>query len=159
MAMVFSSSVCRIPFIIFWSGSLVVMYCFIFLLSWNISVPPSILNDSFVLEYPRTEIVFFHCLTYLTPCSSSFKGFCWEICCYFHRFTFIYYLIFLFYSFTILFLFSVLIVLTIICHVDVLFWSWLFGGLEDFCTWFSTSFLRFGKFSSFICWLYYIYFG
>jgi hypothetical protein len=43
----FSSSMCRIPFRIFCSGGLVVIYCFSFCLSWKTFIPPSILNDSF----------------------------------------------------------------------------------------------------------------
>jgi hypothetical protein len=43
----FSSYVCRIPFRIFCSGGLVIIYCFSFSLSWKNFIPPSILNDSF----------------------------------------------------------------------------------------------------------------
>jgi hypothetical protein len=36
------------------------------------------------------------------------------------------------------------------CHGEVLFWSYLLGVLEAFCTWIGISFLRFGKFSAII---------
>jgi hypothetical protein len=47
-------------------------------------------------------------------------------------------MLFVFFSltvFSILSLFFVLVVLTIICHREVLFWSYLFGVLEASCTW------------------------
>jgi hypothetical protein len=36
---------CRIPFRIFCSGVLVVIYCFTFGLSWKTFIPPSFSND------------------------------------------------------------------------------------------------------------------
>jgi hypothetical protein len=86
---------------------LVVIYCFSFCLSWKTFIAPSILNDSFAIiqrvsEYPRVEVIFIQCPEYLTPCSSCFLCFCWEICCYFYGFTFVCYLIFLSYSLNIL---------------------------------------------------------
>jgi hypothetical protein len=42
-----SFTVCRIPWRIFSSGDLVVIYCFSFCLLWKSFVAPSILNDNF----------------------------------------------------------------------------------------------------------------
>jgi hypothetical protein len=63
----FSSSVFRIPFRIFCSGGLVIMYSFCFCLSWKIFIRPSIPNDSFA------EVIFFQCSKYLTSCLLVFK--------------------------------------------------------------------------------------
>jgi hypothetical protein len=43
----FLSSVCKIPFRIFYSGGLVIIYCFGVSLLWKTSNLPSNLNDSF----------------------------------------------------------------------------------------------------------------
>jgi hypothetical protein len=43
-----SFSVCKIPWRIFYSGGLVVIYYFSFCLLWKIFIAPSILNDGFV---------------------------------------------------------------------------------------------------------------
>jgi hypothetical protein len=44
----FSSSVCRISFKIFFSAGLVVLYYISFYVSWKVLIPLSILNDKFV---------------------------------------------------------------------------------------------------------------
>jgi hypothetical protein len=141
----FLSSVCRIPFRIFFSGDLLLIYCFSFCLLWKTFIPPSILNDCF----PRAESVFFQCSKYLTPYPSCFWGFSWEVYCYLDGFTFICYLFFL--SYSLQYSFCVLCA----CFSDnmswrVLFWSSLFGVLEASCTWMDNSFPRFGKLSDII---------
>jgi hypothetical protein len=55
-------------------------------------------------------------------------------------------LIFLSYSLQYSLLLSVLVVLSIIFYGKILFWSCLFGVLENFCTWMGNSFSKFGNF-------------
>jgi hypothetical protein len=66
----FSSFVCRFPFRIFCIGGVVFIYClFLFIMDDHYS--STIFERYFCwVEYSRTEIVFFQCSKYLTPCPS-----------------------------------------------------------------------------------------
>jgi hypothetical protein len=87
VTMFFFSSVCRIPFRIFCSGGLVLMYCFSFHIEWKIFIPLSILNHSFA-GYSVLKLKLFS-FRLKIPHSTPFwlLRFCWEICCYFDEFT------------------------------------------------------------------------
>jgi hypothetical protein len=94
-----SSSVCRIPFRIFCSGGLVIIYYFISVYHWKFFIPPSVLNDS-CAGWSILELKLFSFSaqnTYSMP--FLLLSFCWKICCHFDATTFTYYLTFLSYSF------------------------------------------------------------
>jgi hypothetical protein len=117
----FLSSGCRIPFTIFCSGRLVVMYYFSFCLSWKIFIPPSIFNDIFAAY----SILGLKCSSVLETLHSmpllllSFllRNFCILMGLPLYVIWFFSLIVF-----SILSLFCVLIALTIICCEEVLFW-------------------------------------
>jgi hypothetical protein len=67
-----SFSVCRIPWRIFCSGGLVVIYCFSLCLSWKTFIAPSILNDSFAGKSILGLKLFSFSAWKTSPCSSCF---------------------------------------------------------------------------------------
>jgi hypothetical protein len=141
-----SSSVCRIPLNILYSGGLMVINCFTFCLSLNVFISPSIMNDSFALQNNLVWQLlsfsawntFFHVLLGFkdsfekstvilmslplsVTCQSSVR------------------------AFNILSLLGTLNALTLIYLGVDLFWSYLLGVLITSCFWMAVSFSRFGE--------------